>query len=252
MRKHPIIAALFIGMWTLILSGGCQNGGSPPVAYIGPTLTAADLGGTNVRCPPIGFVVLEEKSEGRWPGALAVAFIDEAADGAGIQIATLKEEIATWWNQLFTTVPVVREVLVMDQLTLVSPNDDINAILATARRLKTDLVLLYGYASAPSGHAALTGVIRDTHTGSPVALVRAQAGPADYTPHRVDTVNEDMRHIDPNYIVARQFEQQVRQCVLELISRDVPVLTTQPSEWEEHSRQQKKPIYIIKEREIDW
>jgi len=252
MRKHPIIAALFIGLWTLILSGGCQSGESPPVAYIGPTLTAADLGGTNSHCPPSGFVVLEEKSEGRWPGALAVAFIDEAADGAGIQITTLKEEIATWWNQLFTTVPVVREVLVMDPLTLVSPNDDIDAILAAARRLKTDLVLLYGYASAPSGHAALTGVIRDTYTGSPVALVRAQAGPADYTPHRVDTVHEDMRHIDPNYIVARQFEQQVRQCVLELISRDVPVSTTQPSAWEEHSRQQKKPIYIIKEREIDW
>ena len=252
MRKHPIIAALVVGMWMLVPFGGCQSDEPPPVAYIGPTLTVADLGGTGAHCPPTGFVVLEAQSEGRWPAALAVAFIDEAADGSGWHISTLKEETATWWNQLFTTVPVVREVLVMDRLTLVSPSDDVDVIVATALRLNTSLVLLYGHASAPEGQAALTGVIRDTQTGRPIALVRAQAGPADYTAHRVDTIDEDMKHIDPDYLVARKFEQQVRQCVLELISRDVFVLTTQPSAWEEHSREQKKPVYIIKERNIDW
>ena len=43
MRKHPIIAALIVGMWTLVLLSGCQGKEPPPVAYIGPTLTAADL-----------------------------------------------------------------------------------------------------------------------------------------------------------------------------------------------------------------
>jgi hypothetical protein len=252
MRKHPIITAFVVGMGSLVLFGGCQEKEPPPVAYIGPTLTAADLGGPSAHCPPTGFVILEDGSEGRWPAAVAVAFIDEASDGSGWQIETLKEETATWWNQLFTTVPVVREVLVMDQLTLISPSDDIDAILAKARRLKTRLVILYGHGSAPLGQAALTGVIRDTLTGHPVALVRAQAGPADYTEHRVDTVEEDMRHIDPDYLVARKFEQQVRQCVLELIARDKPPATTQPSAWEDHSRQQKKPLYIIRERSIDW
>ena len=252
MRKHPIITALLIGVWTLVLSGGCGEKEPPPVAYIGPTLTAADLGGTGAPCPPTGYVVLQAESEGRWPAALAVAFIHEAPDGSGWQIATLKEEQATWWNQLFNTVPVVRQVLVMERLSLISPTDDIDAIMAKAWRLKTELILLYGHASAPEGQVALTGVIRDTRIGNSVALVRAQAGPADYADHRVDTVEEDMRHIDPEYIAARKFEQQVRQCVLDLISRDTSLPTTQPSAWEEYSKQRQQPAYIIRERPVDW
>lgn len=249
------IAGVLMLQLLVLSASGCQEKEPPPVAYIGPTLTVADLGATPAECPPTGFIVLEQQSKGRFPGALAVAFLTQCSPGSGASswcLGSLKEEDATWWNQLLNTAPALREVLVMDRSSIVSPDDGQDAIVAGARRLKADLCLLYGPAPAPTEHTAYAGVIRETEAGRIVALVRAQAGPPDYTDQRVDTVKEDQKHIDPTYIAARRFEQQVRRCVLQLTAQDVPVAATQPSPWSQHGKDKPAPMYILPDRRIDY
>jgi hypothetical protein len=240
---------------TTALSGCSEE--KPPVAYAGPTIRAADLGAAEPSLPPTGFVLLEERSEGRFPCGLAVARLDQpttnwGAKGGDWELATTKEEMATWWNQLFNNVALVREVLVMDAMTMPVPEDGVPGIVQAAQHLRAGLVLIYGPADAPHGESALTGVVRDTETGKVLAVICARIGPEDFTPHRLDTLDQDQRHIDPDYLVARQFEQQVRQCVIKLLRQDVPVLTTQPSPWKEDRKPEPTPVYVIPNRQNDW
>jgi hypothetical protein len=109
------------------------------------------------------------------------------------------------------------------------------------------LCLIYGPSPTDPEHAGLWGVLLDTHTGTKVAFVQAQAGPPDYEPPHADRREEDMRHRDPNYLVQRKFQREVRKCILNLIRRDLPRTTTQPSPWQT-GQPRTTPIYIVPRR----
>ena len=255
--RHAVAyRALFCAM--LLAPLACSSDKNPPpVAYTGPTLTAADLGGRDVRLPATGYTILQERSQGRFPGALGVAFIDHVSNNPfgtdpQWQIANLPEEDGTWWNQLFNTVPPMREVLMMDAMSVITPTDDVETIVHAANRLKMNLCLIYARTAAQPLHAALIGTLYDTNTRELVAVVRADAGPEDFGPPREDTLEEDYRHCDADYLVKRRFEQQARACVLDLISRDQPLATTQPSAWSDHGANEPTRMYIVPDRRIDW
>jgi len=266
MRDRPttetrLVFALLAAL--LAVTAGCHKPEPPPAAYVGPTLAGSDLGLEKIECPPTGFVILERRgSHGRFPGALAVARLhrpdmpEEDTDSASRswQIETMKEEQATYWTKLFNTVPELREVVVLDRLSVGSPDADLAAITVSAGRVQADLCLIFGPSPAEPGHSGLTGAIMDTHTGRLVAFVQAQAGPADFQPPPEDRFEEDLRHQDCNYLVARKFEHQVWCCLVELIGRDQPLPTTLPSPWKSAASRPAAypPILIIPNRPITW
>ncbi|MBI4580962.1 MAG: hypothetical protein HY718_14745 [Planctomycetes bacterium] len=251
---------------TLVFIGpaftGCERPEPPPVAYAGPTLACGDLGlARTVEAQPNGYVVLDETpSQGRFPARLAVVRLDKPnplfvcddplfAAERGWEIATLKEEEATIWNTLLKTVPRVQAVAVMDRSATVSPDCDLKQVIESVRRLGTELCLIYGPRMVPDDCAGLAGVIVDAATGQYVAYVQSQAGAIDFEPPRPDRSKYDRSHQDVNYLAARRFERQVRNCVLDLIGRDQPPVVTQPSPWRDSQELRlppdSVPVYIV-------
>ncbi len=227
----------------------------PPVAYVGPTLAGDDLGVKASGVSKTGFDILEtHSSTGRFPGAVAVARLVKPgnffkSDNAQRwEVGEIGFEEAITWNSLGNRVPAIREMIVLDKLSTVSPTANIREIAGSARRLEAGLVLIYGPAPVTEDeHAALWGVIVDSTTADKVAFVQAAAGPGDYEPPHADRRKEDRRHWDVNYLARDKFQKQVRQCLLALIDRDRPPATTQPNPWQTKPAKEQ-PIYLLPPR----
>ncbi len=250
-------------VWAVTIMGGCAKPEPPPLAYSGPTLASDQLGVKEASCPCTGYRFLEtEPTVGRFPLGLAVARLDqpswwERSNGIPAdqwRLSTIPEEQATYWNALFNTVTQVREVIVLDQQSTEAPTSDVRRISQSADRARAGLCLIYGPATADPDHSAFMGVIVDTVDTRPVAYVRAEAGPMDSEIPRPDRQKEDLRHLDVNDLAARKFEKQVWKCVVELIARDRPAATTQPSPWRGRTPRgvEDRTILILPNQPVGW
>jgi len=258
--RWRLVACTAALTWVCALTVGCEEPEPPPVAYIGPTLASSERGVEQAAPEPTGFTVLEQqRSQGRFPGALAIArlmppqgfFTPDNNDLSQEHwsIGTVQWEEAMGWNRLGNNIPDLREVIVLDQFTTVRPNGNLEMIADTARRLDAVLCLVYGPSPAATEYAGLWGVLLDTQSAAQVAFVQAQAGPADYEPPHADRREEDLRHRDPNFLVQQKFQREVRKCILTLVERDIPSTTTQPSPWQTGKpRPAATPVYVVPPR----
>jgi len=222
---------------------------------MGPTLAGDTLGVKSSGVSKTGFDILEtQSSTGRFPGAVAVARLAKPGDFLKSdntqrwEVGEIGFEEAITWNSLGNRIPAIREMIVLDKLSTVSPTANVKEIAASAKRLEAGLVVIYGPApTAEDKNAALWGVIVDCTTTDKVAFVQAAAGPGDYEPPRADRRKEDRRHWDVNYLARDKFQKQVRQCLLALIERDHPPATTQPNPWQSKPAKEQ-PIYLLPPR----
>lgn len=262
-RWRGSVAAWALGM-VLSVVGGCQKPEPPPAAYMGPTLASFDVAEARLPADPTGFVLLAEgPSVGRFPDALAVARLEPPQGlmtpedlGEGPRenwwVRTIRWEEAMNWNRLCNTIPSIREVIVLDRFTTVSPDAQPDEIAASARRLEAGMCLVYGPSLAEGGNAGLWGVITDTASNERLAFIRAQAGPYDFRPPPSDRPREDLRHLDVNYLAERKFQQEVRKCLLAMIANDSPPATTQPSPWRTDTPAAMQPVIVVPERTGRW
>lgn len=255
-----LVNALVIGLAAV---AGCSKPEPPPLAYAGPTLAAADFGLVEPVDPDEnGFTLLDDgPSQGRFPAALGVVRLDKPSPlfvtddhlfvaERGWEVATLREEEAAYWNGLLKTIPQSRAVHVLDRRSTVSPDCGLEEVLDAARRLGLELCLIYGPRLVEDGCAGLGGVIFEVATGKPLAYVQSRAEILDFEPPRPDRSKYDRSHQDVNYLAARRFEREVRNCFLVLTARDRPAATTQPSPWRT-SRElpaDSLPVYIVPNR----
>ena len=246
------------------LSGavGCNRPEPPPTPYMGPTVSHADLGLGRMECESSGFVIVENgPAESRFPGALAIARLGPPGQASalvggvapsGWHLGPIRCEEATYWNSLFNTVADVREVVMLDASSVERPEAGLAEITGAARLAKCSLCLIWGPSRAEPGHAALMGVLMDARHGHQVAFVQADAGPEDFQPPAKDHFKEDRRHVDVNYLAARKFEQQVKDCVFELIARHPGPPSTQPSPWQAAATRPADlpaiPVYVVPNR----
>lgn len=257
------LPAVIIG---LAVVGACSKPVPPPLAYAGPTLASADFGlAEPVQTPGNGYVLLEPgRSQGRFPASLAVVRLDQPCPLAvyddflyvadrGWEIASLKQEEAAYWNGLLKRIPQSRSVYVLDRRSVVSPDCNFQEVIQTARLLRMELCLIYGPRMVDDDGAGFCGVLVDVITGRHLAYLESHANSADYEPPRPDRHKRDQSHQDVNYIAARRFERQVRECVRELISLDTPPATTQPSPWrvqDDRVPPDSVPVYILPNRRV--
>jgi hypothetical protein len=251
----------------LIGTAGCHRSESTPAPYIGPTISEAELGLEPTACDPTGFVIVEPAaSEGRFPGGLAIARLAPKCEANGQigqgngthwQLCTIRSEKATYWNSLFNTVPGVREVVMLDPSSVERPEAGVAEITRAARLAKCTLCLIWGPGAAQPGHARLMGVLMDARDGHEVALLQAEAGPEDFKPPAKDHFKADRRHLDVNYLAARKFEQQGKDCLFQLIARDRPLPAIQSSPWLSAATTRPAgtspiPVYIVPNRPARW
>jgi hypothetical protein len=155
--------------------------------------------------------------------------------------------------------PQIREVVVLDDRSVERPEDGVQLaeIIDAASCAKARLCLVYGPQDAAPEHAAIMGILIDTQDQSVIAYAQADAGPGDFMAPPKDRFEGDQRHEDVNYLVARKFEQQVRECMFVLIERDLPLATTQPSPYQDAGstpplEYREVPILLMPNRPAEW
>jgi hypothetical protein len=247
-------------MFMVLSPVGCGGQQKDPVAYHGPTLARHDLGFPDSPTEPTGFGLIEQTSpSSRFPTALAVALLEPACPPfsqvdpeeeprEGWRVANPDREAAVQWNALFDTIPAVREVIVMDRLSVPTPAARPEEAAASAARLQAGLCLVYGPTEAGSNGAAFAGLLLDTANRQRIAWIRAEAWPADFGLPPNDRLKQDLRYRDVNYLALRRFQAQVRRCLLSLIEHDAPATDLQDSPWKSPTtRPGGAPIYILPE-----
>jgi hypothetical protein len=260
---HMIACTVAAVLVMFIVSGCASKPPAIPAAYSGPTLCSDNFGVGRVTCPTTGFVVLDkQKSHGRFPCRVSVARLvpapaDPFADPLPTEwaLGSIKDEDATYWTSLFNTFVDVQNVTIMDPLNMERPEANLEKIAAVAGEMKTGLCVIFGPGPADAGTASVLGVIMDTARRERIACVQSLAGPEDSLEPSPDRMIGDQRHEDVNYIAIRRFQLQVRLCMEQLRSRDVPAPATQPSPWRGSVRpfdNQIPPIYIIPNRSLNW
>lgn len=241
-----------ISVWAgiLLLAGmtGCSQS-TATVESIEPTIALRDFGLQELELPASGYVVLESTpSQGRFPTGLGVALMEPVteSDTAGSiwQIREVPAERAVYWNSLFSTEPAVREVLMLDELTIGGGKGTVAEIVRAAARAQAGLCLVYGPRATRLEEYGYLAVLLDTTDGRVIAVVQSQAGPEDFTPTPRDRIKTDMRTSDAEYIALRKLQAQVRRCTLELAAKDERGEATQTSPWQEAATR-PAPVYLV-------
>lgn len=242
---------IVVGLALVLAVGGCASDGGVERARQ-DVLTLAEVGIDDGPMAATGFRVLRDQpSHGRFPGALAVACLsraDAAADGpepGSLALASLEEAEAVYWTQLFSAVPAVREVFIMKPRSMSGPDVSAATVARAARRLDAAICLVYGPVAGEADSVALAGTLYDIATGEKLACLSAAANSADFQAPRDDRPDGDRRHQDVDYLVARKFERQVRDCLLQLIALDSPPSAPRSSPWQAADTQPaERPIWI--------
>ncbi len=263
MSTHLLrLSCLIVFSLAVIAMTGCGPKKKALVYDTGPAMPAGEIDAQLDSMSETGYTIVQsEPTVGRFPCAIAVARltppgpvrITDDGDRTRWRVETIKEEEATHWNALFTRMAPIREVIVLDAAALTWPEATHDEINTVARNLNATLCLLYGPSRSTPYDSAYSGVILDTGTGRPVACIRAQASPENYEPPHRDRFKEDLRHRDPQYLAARRFELQARRCVADLITRDRPPATTQPSLWRDRALENReRSLIVVPNRDLRW
>jgi len=264
---HPRRIRAGLAALSLVLAAGpgcAEKPKPPPLAYQGPTLAGADLGLVgDIDTSANGFVLFrKERTRGLFPASLAVVRLVRpdplfTVTGRLIResewvVGTMKTEEAAWLNSLFRTMPEVQQVVIFDEYSVRKPDLDLDDVVGCARRVRAELCLIFGPKPAAAAHAGLAGVVFDTATGRQLAYVQADAGPEDFTSPRADRPKGDLSHLDVNFIAARKFDHQLRECMAALIALDEPRATTQPIPYVPATQPEPVPLYVIPNRRMGY
>jgi hypothetical protein len=223
-----------------MLYAGCAEKDVEPIVLEPETKLSDIAGGTLTTKKNQYHLVNRNRSEGRFPGAVAVARL-KLADGAPIEaprpveLKPLKDEEAAYWNHLFDNLRWVRQYFELSPMSVQTPVVSAKALLGAAKRLDASLCLLYGQSDFEDLRSHVVGVLYETGTGQLLATIQAESvGAEDWLEERPpDRPEMDNRHQDNHYLAARKFQRLVHACVRELVSLDKPTREEKPSGWKE-------------------
>lgn len=138
------------------------------------------------------------------------------------------------WNTVFDDQMAVSEVFPIAQRDLGGRDADPPQILAAFRGLHARLGLLYAVNELSDRQTEMFGTLYDTQTGSPIAVIHAQA--VSIEPGEDEPEKEDKKHADPwktdsRALVRAKFAKQAHTCIRDLIAADEPALVEAPSGW---------------------
>jgi hypothetical protein len=229
---------LIVGAVSSFLFTACAEKNVIPITCE-PEISLTDIAGgtleqTNDEC----HLVESGRSEGRFPGGLAVARLKVAEDitgdsGKPVELKPLKDQEAAYWNHLFDNVRWVRETFELTPKDVQTRVVTAKPLIEAAGRLNASLCLLYGHTDTEDFRSLVVGALYDTRSQKLLATIKAEcSGVNDWLPERpAGRPQMDNRHQDNHYLAARKFEKLVHGCVRDLVALDRPKREEKPSGW---------------------
>lgn len=216
-----LLLALAVG------SGGCSSAKPESSSVTRAVVQLTDLGVTAPSEAPNTVTHVEtQASIGRFPAGVSVAriAIEDLPDGqpGGMVIDMLTDPEALYWNELFDSVGKIREVTVIDPQSVPQRHVTIPQLLASSRRQKCRLCVIYGQNDVAANVSRVVGAVYDTDTSELIGTAYAEEviDPNEKRPAPPDYPSGDKRNMDAHWLASRKFESLIREFVLDLIQRD--------------------------------
>lgn len=138
------------------------------------------------------------------------------------------------WTERMRGLRALRDVIFLSPRSTKIEGQTPAALCAAAHRLGANLLVVYAASGLSANSAQSVGILYDTPTATPLATIYATARilDAEGIESSPNPRIGDHRRDDARYQAQRQFEGYVEAALRELVGRDQPSPSTQPSRWQ--------------------
>ena len=138
------------------------------------------------------------------------------------------------WTERMRGVRALRDVIFLSPRSTKIEGQTPAALCAAAHRLGANLLVVYAASGLGTNSAQSVGILYDTPTATPLATIYATARilDAEGVESSPNPRIGDHRRDDARYQAQRRFEGYVEAALRELVARDQPSPSTQPSRWQ--------------------
>jgi hypothetical protein len=225
--SRPLNRLAFALLLPALVAGAAGCSAAKPAVATRTVLELNDLGVTAAMPEPNTFAIVEaQPSIGRFPAGVSVARvkleIPQADSPPVLLIDTLTDPEALYWNELFDSVGKIREVTVIDPQSVPQRYVTIPQLLASSRRQKCRLCVIYGQNDLAADVSRAIGALYDADTSELIGVIFAEqiVNPKEERSRPPDYPEGDERYMDAHWLTTRKFESLTREFVLDLINRD--------------------------------
>lgn len=178
----------------------------------------------------------DAQTQGRFPCAMSVsrmAVSESEVPGAPALIlpATPHNEFLIW-NNMFDNLPAISEAFPVVERNLGEYPADPALIVSTARAFHAGLCLIYAANQPEENRFEMMGVVHDTDSGRPIAVIHASTMSRPRSRHEKKVRNNvDAWEREARALTRAEFRKKAVLCLRELIARDVPRKVDAPEGW---------------------
>lgn len=219
-------AGLVVVVSAAAVVAGCTS--PTPALSVRRIVEFSNLGVSGVDTNANSYTIVErEPSIGRFPAGIAIARIKlqgGVEELPHLELDPLLNHEAVYWNELFDSMPDVRETTLIDQPSVPQRIVTLPMLLKSAQRLRCRFLLVYGANVTSDASARAVGALYDTDTSALIGTLFAEVvipPGADLEPPPTYPKG-DKRYKDPSWLTARKLESLFREMIWELIGIDRP------------------------------
>ncbi len=224
---------LAIAAPAVLLAAGCASRSRDTAWTPSPRVGWSDLTSAPVTPVHDGYaLVAKTGSVGRFPASIGVtrlAIEERDSRRTPVLPGKPKNEFLTW-NRAFDELMAVSSVFPVAQRDLGGAEAEPQHIVAAFRALHAELGLIYAMNSLSEHETEMIGVLYDSDTMTPLALIAAHAvSTLPESPDERDAA-DPWKH-DSRALVREKFVEQCFRCVRELVLADKPERIDVPAGW---------------------
>lgn len=182
-----------------------------------------------------GYITFDnEPTTGRFSSGLAISKLDLEAEADKLVCVQMTPREQAFWGRTLEGVSEVRGLYFLGPVDVKPDRPTTTRLCKAARNQNAGLLLLYASNRYGENAAQKLGILYDTYTAAPVAVLHAERRFVDQEGLEVapEGVTGDQRELDAQYQAMRAFEQELIDCLSELIELDRPTPATQPHRWQ--------------------
>lgn len=224
----------------VFLSSGCATSAParrkepwiPP-----PRVDWKQIATTQVAPVENGFRILDDNgTQGRFPCAMSVSRLapdgNDPSDPRATTLPATPHNEFLIWNNMFDNLPAISEAFPIVERNLGEYPTDPALIVSAARAFHAGLSLVYAVNQPREDQFEMLGVVHDTETGKPIAVLHAltTSRPRPQGQHASHD-NVDAWEHEARALARTQFKKAAVDCLRELIARDVPQKVDAPEGW---------------------
>ncbi len=182
--------------------------------------------------------LIAEPTRGQFPSGLCVARVETfmtTSDARRLRLLPLPSQHAIYWNHLLDGLPAVREIVLLREPGIDPRGCDRDEILEAAKANACELCLIYARVDETDADAEYVGVLWNTRSRAPIAIVRAPVVlPIDVAKKMKQAPDCDVQIGESDFRSEQDFRRLTRDLLWDLARQDLESATREESPWKNY------------------